>query len=232
MCSSDLSILLKLEDVLGVEKLTEEQRAKYARPTELARKYRGEDLPVLTAYKSQTGAPVAEKYTPAQVARIRKDIVEIEKRLAADKAKSKVKGIKPVARSAKEIARDKRRLARLKEDVENAQFYRGTAGMKPTKIERLESNLETMRNQAEIAPTAALNRRISNAEARLRKLQKEATFMSTPKIEAKGEKTSPAKRGEEALFDVMDVIDQLRKGEFFGGAAGKIGRAPRLNSSH
>ena len=83
------SILLKLEDLFGVEKLTEEQRAKYARPTELARKYRGEDLPVLTAYKSQTGAPVAEKYTPAQLARIRKDIVEIEKRLAADKAKDR-----------------------------------------------------------------------------------------------------------------------------------------------
>lgn len=185
---------------------------------ELLRKTRGEEtvIPVLAKFKGK--AEGISDYTPAQIARIRKDLENIKKQLAPQ---PKVKGIQPAKELDKKTrARLERRKARLEQDLKDAQLGAKEVQAKPKVSQRIESSIETLKNLQAENDTPQIRQRIAKAEAALTREKAKETPTFEP---GRGELVVPAKRAEGALADAMDGIDALRKGEFFGGAAGREG---------
>ena len=114
-----------------------------------------------------------------------------------------------------------RRKARLEQEIEDATLPLRFKGKAPQSL-KIESDIETLENQLKVttAPSQIkkLTQRIQNARAKLAKVTKTSRL---PEGGAKGEPVTPARKESEALFEIQDAIDQLRKGEFFGGAAGE-----------
>lgn len=185
---------------------------------DLLRKTRGEEtvIPVLAKFK---GKPEGiSDYTPAQLARIRKDLENIERQL---KPPAKVKGIQPTKPLDKKTReRLQRRKARLEQDLRDAQLGAKEVQAKPKVSQRIESQIETLKNLQAENDTPEIRQRIAKAEAALTREKAKETPIFTP---GRGERVVPAKRAEGALADAMDGIDSLRKGEFFGGAASAEG---------
>jgi hypothetical protein len=185
---------------------------------ELLRKTRGEEtvIPVLAKFKGK--AEGISDYTPAQIARIRKDLENIKKQLAPQ---PKVKGIQPAKELDKKTrARLERRKTRLEQDLKDAQLGAKEVQAKPKVSQRIESSIETLKNLQAENDTPEIRQRIAKAEGALARAKAKEETVFVPEG---GRLVVPAKRAEGALADAMDGIDSLRKGEFFGGAASKEG---------
>jgi hypothetical protein len=134
-------------------------------------------------------------------------------------AKEQLKKTERLTPGSKE--RLSRRKARLEQEIEDATLPLRFKGKAPQSL-KIESDIETLENQLKVTTTPSqikkLTQRIQNAQARLAKVTKTSRL---PEGGAKGEQVIPARKESEALFEIQEAIDQLRKGEFFGGAAGK-----------
>ena len=172
----------------------------------------------------------AKKGLKAAIANYNKSIDEIESREAMDPAT---------------VARLQRRKNRLEQELQDATLPVRTTG-KATKGLRLESRFETYQNKLSSAKTPkqeqGINKKLADIESKLNalgyKYDKDtgrfipAVIQSTlPKGGVSGTPVVPSKRGEGLLVDIMDTIDSLRKGEFFGGAAGEEGKSGKMLES-
>jgi len=207
-------VLAKLQEIYVPEK---REKAPPSR-VEYLRQMRGEGVEVPALAKLKSAKKGVADYTIEQIMRIRNDLANIKKQLEPPK---KVKGLqpsKPLDKKTRE--RLLRRKARLEQDLKDAQLGAKEVQEAPKVSQRIESQLETLKNLQAENDTPQIRQRIAKAEAALarEKAKEQPTF--TP---ARGELVTPAKRAEGALSDAMDGIDSLRKGEFFGGAAGKEG---------
>jgi hypothetical protein len=117
------------------------------------------------------------------------------------------------------LDRLKKRKARLENEILDATLPIRAKGKVP-KYLRIESDIETLENQLKetTAPSEIkrLQTRIANANAKLAKVKKTSRL---PEGGARGERVVGAAKEGTALNEIQDAIDQLRKGEFFGGAA-------------
>jgi hypothetical protein len=189
-----------------------------------------------------------EGYRPEHLERIRKEIADIENTLKIDEdqAKKAKKKNKKAGKFAVEIvqykqltkdekARMLRRKARLEQDLEDAQMqgeWKATESLKiqaaledvNLKIEDAKNNPKTKITKNGVANLLNLKKRL---ELDLAKAQQgefgQLAGAPTPKGTVAGEQAVPAKRQETAISEIIDNIDSLRKGEFFGGTAGKEG---------
>jgi len=207
-------VLAKLQEIYVPEK---KEKAPPSR-VEYLRQMRGEGVEVPALAKLKSAKKGVADYTIEQIMRIRNDLANIKKQLEPPK---KVKGLqpsKPLDKKTRE--RLLRRKARLEQDLKDAQLGAKEVQEAPKVSQRIESQLETLKNLQAENDTPQLRQRIAKAEAALarEKAKEQPTFTPT-----RGELVTPAKRAEGALSDAMDGIDSLRKGEFFGGAAGKEG---------
>lgn len=134
-------------------------------------------------------------------------------------AKEQLKKIERLTPGVKE--RLSRRKVRLEQEIENVTLPLRFKGKAPQSL-KIESDIETLENQLKVttAPSQIkkLTQRIQNAQTKLAKITKTSRL---PEGGVKGEPVTPARKESEALFEIQEAIDQLRKGEFFGGAAGK-----------
>jgi hypothetical protein len=153
-----------------------------------------------------------KKDTPAADKKAAKELI---KRIDAD-----VERIKDTPRLTKGIKeRYERRKARLENEILDATLPIRAKGKAP-KYLRIESDIETLNNQLKEATAPSeikrLQARIANAEAKLVKVKKTSRL---PEGGARGERVVGAAKEGTALTEIQDAIDQLRKGEFMGGAA-------------
>ena len=189
-----------------------------------------------------------EGYRPEHLERIRKEIADIENTLRIDEeqAKKAKKKNKKAGKFAVEIvqykqltkdekARMLRRKARLEQDLEDAQMqgeWKATASLKiQTALEDVETKIQDAKNNPKTKITKNGVTNLLNLKKRLEldlaKAQQgefgQLAGAPTPKGTVTGEQAVPAKRQEAAISEIIDSIDSLRKGEFFGGTAGKEG---------
>jgi len=224
-------------------------------------RYRQQEIPAAQKL-FKPDLPVGE-YTPAHIAKVRKELDEINRLLKDDenyeaakkteitklkrqatKAKKVVekKDVKPadkkaakelIARIEKDIERVKktprltagakerfeRRKGRLETEILDATLPLRAKGKAP-KYLRIESDIETLENKLKEATAPSeikrLQNRIANAYTKLAKVKKTSRL---PEGGAKGKRVVGAAKEGTALTEIQDAIDQLRKGEFFGGAA-------------
>lgn len=140
---------------------------------------------------------------------------ELIKRIDAD-----IERVKNTPRLTKGIKeRYERRKARLENEILDATLPIRAKGKAP-KYLKIESDIETLNNQLKEATAPSeikrLQTRIANAEAKLVKVKKTSRL---PEGGARGERVVGAAKEGTALTEIQDAIDQLRKGEFMGGAA-------------
>jgi plasmid stabilization system protein ParE len=141
--------------------------------------------------------------------------------LARDEANiTDVKGRQRLAKGVKE--RLERRKGRLENEILDATLPLRVKGKAP-KYLRIQSDIETIENQLKVAKAPSeikrLQNRLANANAKLVKVSKITGAGLLPKGGAKGERVVGAAKEGTALTEIQDAIDQLRKGEFMGGAA-------------
>jgi len=117
------------------------------------------------------------------------------------------------------LDRLEKRKARLENEILDATLPLRAKGKVP-KYLRIESDIETLEGQLKEATAPSeikrLQTRIANANAKLAKVKKTSRL---PEGGAKGERVVGAAKEGTALTEIQDAIDQLRKGEFMGGAA-------------
>lgn len=206
--------------------------------------------------------PVGE-YTPAHVAKVRKELEDINRLLSEDAnfevaKKKEIAKLKRQANTAKKTsekkdisAADKKAakelIARIEKDIERVKktprltegskerFERRKARLeteildatlplrakgKAPKYLRIESDIETLENKLKEATAPSeikrLQNRIANAQTKLAKVKKTSRL---PEGGARGKRVVGAAKEGTALNEIQDAIDQLRKGEFIGGAA-------------
>jgi hypothetical protein len=117
------------------------------------------------------------------------------------------------------LDRLKKRKARLENELLDATLPIRAKGKIP-KYLKIESDIETLNNQLKEATAPSeikrLQNRIANAEAKLARVKKTSRL---PEGGVRGERVVGAAKEGTALTEIQDAIDQLRKGEFMGGAA-------------
>lgn len=153
-----------------------------------------------------------KKDTPAADKKAAKELI---KRIDAD-----IERVKKTPRLTKGIKeRYERRKARLENEILDATLPIRAKGKAP-KYLRIESDIETLENKLKEATAPSeikrLQARIANANAKLVKVKKTSRL---PEGGARGERVVGAAKEGTALTEIQDAIDQLRKGEFMGGAA-------------
>jgi hypothetical protein len=153
-----------------------------------------------------------KKDTPAADKKAAKELI---KRIDADI--ERVKNTPRLTEGIKE--RYERRKTRLENEILDATLPIRAKGKAP-KYLKIESDIETFNNQLKAATAPSeikrLQTRIANAEAKLVKVKKTSRL---PEGGARGERVVGAAKEGTALTEIQDAIDQLRKGEFMGGAA-------------
>lgn len=224
-------------------------------------RYRQQEIPAAQKL-FKPDLPVGE-YTPAHIAKVRKELDEINRLLKDDEnyeaaKKTEITKLKRQATKAKKVVEKKdakpadkkaakELIARIEKDIERVKKTpRLTAGAKERferrkgrleteildatlplrakgkapKYLRIESDIETLENKLKEATAPSeikrLQNRIANAYTKLAKVKKTSRL---PEGGAKGERVVGAAKEGTALTEIQDAIDQLRKGEFFGGAA-------------
>jgi len=139
----------------------------------------------------------------------------IEKLNVAKKSHSNLKA----PQQSEFLERLKKRKARLENEILDATLPLRAKGKAPKHL-RIESDIETLENQLKQATAPSeikrLQNRIANAHTKLAKVKKTSRL---PEGGASGERVVGARKESEALTEIQDAIDQLRKGEFIGGAA-------------
>jgi len=148
---------------------------------------------------------------------------EVDKKAAKEviaRSEANVKDVKDRSRLTKGAKeRLERRKARLENEIIDATLPLRAKGKVP-KYLRIESDIETLEGQLKTATAPSeikrLQTRIANANAKLAKVKKTSRL---PEGGARGERVVGAAKEGTALTEIQDAIDQLRKGEFFGGAA-------------
>ena len=251
-------IFEKINEVAAVEPGTL-PKSKVESRREL--RYRQEEIPAAQKL-FKPDLPVGE-YTPTHIAKVRKELEEINRALSADTdfeaaKKKEISNLRSRAAKAKKTAAKKdvsavdkkaatdlvkqiesdiervkntprltkgvkerfeRRKARLENEILDATLPIRAKGKAP-KYLRIESDIETLENKLKEATAPGeikrLQSRIANAQAKLAKVKKTSRL---PEGGAKGERVVGAAKEGTALTEIQDAIDQLRKGEFFGGAA-------------
>jgi hypothetical protein len=153
-----------------------------------------------------------KKDTPAADKKAAKELL---KRIDADI--ERVKNTPRLTEGIKE--RYERRKVRLENEILDATLPIRAKGKIP-KYLKIESDIETYTNQLAVATAPSeikrLQTRIANAQAKLVKVKKTSRL---PEGGARGERVVGAAKEGTALTEIQDAIDQLRKGEFMGGAA-------------
>lgn len=155
----------------------------------------------------------------------KKDVSAVDKKAATDLIKQIEKDIERVKKTPRLNEgfkqRYERRKARLENEILDATLPLRGKGKAP-KYLRIESDIETLENKLKEATAPSeikrLQNRIANAQAKLVKVSK-LTGSRLPTGGARGERVVGAAKEGTALTEIQDAIDQLRKGEFFGGAA-------------
>jgi len=117
------------------------------------------------------------------------------------------------------LERLEKRKARLENEILDATLPIRAKGKAP-KYLRIESDIETLETQLKEATAPSeikrLQNRIVNAQTKLAKVKKTSRL---PEGGARGVRVVGAAKEGTILTEIQDAIDQLRKGEFFGGAA-------------
>jgi hypothetical protein len=175
------------------------------------------------ASKKKQIAALKRQASKAKKTAEKKDISAADKKAAKDLIKridadiERVKNTDRLNEGVKE--RLERRKARLENEILDATLPIRAKGKAP-KYLRIESDIETLNNQLKEATAPSeikrLQNRIANAEAKLVKVKKTSRL---PEGGARGERVVGAAKEGTALTEIQDAIDQLRKGEFMGGAA-------------